>query len=454
MMSSKSGKKSNKNNRANNMPSNLFISWNKDDNICIPLKMKNTTKNKNLSSKKIKIPAFPILEDSKKNKRLSSSVKLLETENSYLIPKIKKLDNEQAKINNILPKINSNSTKAVMSTNKDDRKRKSFSYFKDNKISINSVNINNNLNGHSKKNALEKKIIKNYFALSQAGKTSDGNIKTNQDSYLVLTKINNLTNFNVFAVFDGHGPDGHLISQFLVRYFTDFFHNNQEIKKCQRELEVFNLLLHSNYKILRNAITLSEEKIKEQKEINADYSGSTCCMVIQIYQKIICANVGDSRAILLSEMIKEDIVNLSNDHKPNLKKELERIKKYGGVVEKCLYEDGGFDGPFRVWNSSKQEYPGLAVSRSIGDNEATKLGVLAEPEFNLKTLKSNMKYIVIASDGIWEYLNNKNVCDVIKPFYILADAEGAAKELINESSKKWAIEGKSADDITVIILFF
>ena len=454
MMSNKSGKKSNKNNRVNNIPSNLFISWNKDDNICIPLKMKNTTKNKNLSSKKIKIPAFPILEDSKKNKRLSSSVKLLETENSYLIPKIKKIDSEQTKINNILPKINSNSAKAIASINNNDRKRKSFSYFKDNKNAINSVNINNNLNSHSKKNSFEKKIIKNYFALSQAGKTSDGNTKTNQDSYLVLTKINNLTNFNVFAVFDGHGPEGHLISQFLVKYFTDFFHNNQEIKKCQRELEVFNLLLHSNYKILRNAITLSEEKIKEQKEINADYSGSTCCMVIQIYQKIICANVGDSRAILLSEMIKEDIINLSNDHKPNLKKELERIKKYGGVVEKCLYEDGVFDGPFRVWNSSKQEYPGLAVSRSIGDNEATKLGVLADPEFNLKTLKSNMKYIVIASDGIWEYLNNKNVSDIIKPFYVLADAEGAAKELINESSKKWAIEGKSADDITVIILFF
>ena len=455
MMSNKSGKKSNKYNRLNNISTNLFISWNKDDNICIPLKMKNTTKNKNLSSKKIKIPSFPLLEDSKKNKKLSNSVKLLsETENSYLIPRFPKIDNEQTKINNILPRINSNSSKALVSINKKDMKRKSFSYFKENKNNINNASTNNNLNSYYKKNRFDKNIIKKYFALSQAGKTSDGNTKTNQDSYLVLTKINNLTNFNVFAVFDGHGPQGHLVSQFLVQYFTDFFHNNQEIKKCQRELEVFNLLLHSNYKILRNAITLSEEKIKEQKEINADYSGSTCCMVIQIYQKIICANVGDSRAILLSEMIKEDILNLSNDHKPNLKKELERIKKYGGVVEKCLYEDGVFDGPFRVWNSSKQEYPGLAVSRSIGDNEATKLGVLADPEFNLKTLKSNMKYIVIASDGIWEYLNNKNVSDIIKPFYVLADAEGAAKELINESSKKWAIEGKSADDITVIVLFF
>ena len=189
--------------------------------------------------------------------------------------------------------------------------------------------MNNNNNGN-KKNSFEKRIIKNYFALSQTGKTSDGLIKTNQDSYLVLTKINNFSNFNVFAVFDGHGPEGHLVSQFLVKYFTDFFNNNQEIKKCSREIEVFNLFLHANYKVLHHAILLSEEKLKEQKNINSEYSGSTCCMLIQVSQKLICANVGDSRAILISEMIKEDIINLSNDHKPNFKKELERIKKYGG----------------------------------------------------------------------------------------------------------------------------
>ena len=465
MMSNKSNKKSNHKSRIPCDPTNLLFSWNKNDNTCIPLKINNPTKNKNLSSKKIKLSSFPILENTKMQKRQNNSSKLLTpNENSILIPKIKKSDNEQTKINSILPKINNNSS--LVLNNKDPKiQRKSFSFFKDNinnsnishnssKI-INNKNINlNNSNIHRKKNPLEKKIIKNYFALSQAGKTSNGATKTNQDSYLVLTKINNFSNFNVFGVFDGHGPDGHLVSQFLVKYFSDFFHNNPEIKKCQRELEIFNLLIHLNYKILRDSIILSEEKLKEQKDINLEYSGSTCCMIIQIYQKIICANIGDSRAILLSEMIKEDISNLSNDHKPILKKELERIKKYGGVVEKCIYEDGIADGPFRVWNNSKQEYPGLAISRSIGDIEATKLGVIAEPDFYLKTLKGNMKYIIIASDGIWEYLNNKNVCDIIKPFYILGDAKGAAEKLIKESGEKWAKEGKSADDITVIIIYF
>ena len=111
------------------------------------------------------------------------------------------------------------------------------------------------------------------------------------------------------------------------------------------------------------------------------------------------------------------------------------------MVEKCIDEFGIEDGPFRVWNNSKQEYPGLAVSRSIGDIKASKLGVLAEPEFNLKTLKNNMKYIVIASDGIWEYLTNKNVCKIIKRFYAQGDAKAGAEELVKIDREKWAKEG-------------
>ena len=86
------------------------------------------------------------------------------------------------------------------------------------------------------------------------------------------------------------------------------------------------------------------------------------------------------------------------------------------MVEKCLYEEGVRDGPYRVWNSSKKEYPGLAVTRSIGDLEATKIGVIPVPDFILKTLKNNMKFIVIASDRIQEFFSNKNVCDIVKNY--------------------------------------
>ena len=118
MVSNKSNKKSNHKSRMPCDPTNLLFSWNKNDNTCIPLKINNPTKNKNLSSKKIKLSSFPILENTKMQKRQNNSSKLLTpNENSILIPKIKKSDNEQTKINSILPKINNNSS--LVLNNKD-----------------------------------------------------------------------------------------------------------------------------------------------------------------------------------------------------------------------------------------------------------------------------------------------------------------------------------------------
>ena len=112
MMSNKSNKKTSLKNRVMNEPGNLFLSWNKSDKICIPLKLNKQTKNKFFSSKKINASSFPKLEDTKKSqKRISSSFKLLPpNEKSKLIQL--KLENEQTKVNTvrtILPKINLNS---------------------------------------------------------------------------------------------------------------------------------------------------------------------------------------------------------------------------------------------------------------------------------------------------------------------------------------------------------
>lgn len=60
---------------------------------------------------------------------------------------------------------------------------------------------------------------------------------------------------------------------------------------------------------------------------------------------------------------------LSNDHKPELPEEKKRIEKKGGRVEP-LYDDYNNPyGPYRVW-LKKDDLPGLAMSRSIGDEVA------------------------------------------------------------------------------------
>ena len=99
---------------------------------------------------------------------------------------------------------------------------------------------------------------------------------------------------------------------------------------------------------------------------------------------------------------------LSNDHKPDLPKEKARIEKAGGRVEPLLDEYDNAFGPPRVWLKD-EDIPGLAMSRSIGDQVAARVGVTAEPEITETTFTEEDKYIIIASDGIWEFISNEEV---------------------------------------------
>ena len=61
--------------------------------------------------------------------------------------------------------------------------------------------------------------------------------------------------------------------------------------------------------------------------------------------------------------------------------------------------------------------PGLAMTRSMGDGVAHSVGVTAEPETMQFTLGLNDKFLVIASDGVWEFLSNEDVANIVLPYY-------------------------------------
>lgn len=61
--------------------------------------------------------------------------------------------------------------------------------------------------------------------------------------------------------------------------------------------------------------------------------------------------------------------------------------------------------------------PGLAMSRSLGDYVAQSVGVSPEPEFNIYDISPDDRFIVIASDGVWEFLSNEQVAQIVSPFY-------------------------------------
>jgi serine/threonine protein phosphatase PrpC len=143
---------------------------------------------------------------------------------------------------------------------------------------------------------------------------------------------------------------------------------------------------------------------------------------------------------------------LTRDHKPDDKYEAEVIISHGGRIDSYRDHQGNALGPLRVW-LKHEDIPGLAMTRSFGDAMAAKVGVTAIPECGEFDLTPNDKFIVLASDGIWEFLKNIDVAKIIFPFYLKKNAEGAAECLVREAFKKWKKEEDSIDDITCIVIF-
>lgn len=106
------------------------------------------------------------------------------------------------------------------------------------------------------------------------------------------------------------------------------------------------------------------------------------------------------------------------------------------VTNVIILENGVKSGPHRVWLRN-ENFPGLAMSRSIGDFVAGSVGCICEPEVTEFEITSESKYIVIASDGVWEFLSNKRVMEIVQPYYKLNDPNSAAEKLIEESTKCW-----------------
>ena len=301
-----------------------------------------------------------------------------------------------------------------------------------------------------KVNALPTGRVKSISSQSQAGKGEDGFTKVNQDSFLVLQNEYNLKDFNVFSVMDGHGVNGHLVSRFTTKYFTSFFKKNKKMNSSNSsEDQIFYRLKKNDYDVLKRVFRHAERDLEKNDDIDANFSGTTCVMVFQVGERIICANVGDSRAIMVKG---NKAIPLSFDQKPDDPEESKRIKENGGEISQ-YEEDGEKSGPFRVWKKG-EAYPGIAMSRSIGDFIASKLWVIPEPKFLEEKIDKDTKFIIVASDGIWEFLDNDTVKNITMPYYEKNDPNGACKELIKRATEFWNQEDIVVDDITCIVVFF
>ena len=296
-----------------------------------------------------------------------------------------------------------------------------------------------------------------WSAKSKAGRDKNRNIKINQDSFKVIENINNIKNFNIYVLCDGHGKDGHYVSKYITQSISSKISYHFSISHLINSEEIYQAMIKNNYQLIKDIFANLDLNLSLQKNFDTFKSGCTCILIIQIGPKIICANVGDSRAILVysnsPNLSNTKIFPLSLDSKPNLTSELKRIINCGGEVHQRINNKGEYVGPMRVYAKGR-DFPGLAMSRSFGDFQCKKYGVINEPSFVEYSLDENCKYIVIGSDGVWDFLDNENVVKIGNKYYVKNNPEGFCKEILESAAYWWEKEDSVIDDITALVVFF
>ena len=351
-------------------------------------------------------------------------------------------------------------------------------------------------------NAKLNNYVKSYSVLSQKGnhKIIGTEIEdVNQDVVFLYNNFLLIKNLYLFGVCDGHGIQGHYISSYakeIIPSYLNYIEIDNYISKKNKSLDSLLSSLYnksenssvkdihiikyfydkfqvnpSDFSFIKNRFNEISKNLKEsftktdndliklKHPFDTDKSGSTVCLLLLSNKNLICANLGDSRAILCSCNEKKEwkASQLTKDHKPMDKEEYKRIINSGGTVSRMLNleKDNEEVGPYRVWGKTQAKGPGLAMSRSIGDGMAKKLGVLGEPDIYEYNLNENDKFVICATDGVWEYLSNEEVMDVVKESYINGEkAEVACDSLVKIATNSWREENsKTIDDISCAILF-
>eukprot|EP00927_Polykrikos_kofoidii_P022181 TRINITY_DN20756_c0_g1_i2.p1 TRINITY_DN20756_c0_g1~~TRINITY_DN20756_c0_g1_i2.p1 ORF type:complete len:377 (+),score=68.22 TRINITY_DN20756_c0_g1_i2:85-1215(+) len=260
----------------------------------------------------------------------------------------------------------------------------------------------------------------------------------------------------MFGVLDGHG--GESVALFCQRHLP------AEISRgCSKDIHTTLVdAFHAMDEMLfdpQNLAELRSCKRGMKVSMNSWYAhpnvvGCTAVVCCVRRDALIVANAGDSRAVLCRH---GQAVPLSEDHKPNLPGELQRISNAGGTVER---QQAGTIVQYRVNGN-------LNLSRSIGDLEYKKnadLGpaeqmICSTPDVSTFKREARDEFIVLCCDGVWDVMGNQDVVDFVRARLIGNSSvvlSKIAEELLDNcvSHDLSATGGLGGDNMTAVIVVF
>ncbi|ELU07597.1 hypothetical protein CAPTEDRAFT_117783 [Capitella teleta] len=250
-----------------------------------------------------------------------------------------------------------------------------------------------------------------------------------EDAHTHLLSLPDDSDACYFGVFDGHG--GARVAQ----YSGSNLHNRIISQPAYIDGRIHDA-------IKTGFLALDEDMLNDD-EMKDELAGSTANMVLIKDSKLYCGNVGDSRAVA---SVKGRVQQMSFDHKPSNDLEAKRIIAAGGWVE------------FNRVNGN------LALSRALGDfvfkrndkKSAEEQIVTACPDVTEFEVTTDMEFLILACDGIWDVLTNQEVVEFVRARV----ADKMEPEIICEElmmrclAPDCQMGGLGCDNMTVVLVCF
>ena len=259
-----------------------------------------------------------------------------------------------------------------------------------------------------------------------------------EDFHCIKQALGKRPNLSYFAIFDGHG--GKDVASFLSINLHHFLIDEiNNINFGTNDEENISNIIES----IKSAFMKIDQNILANENFTNDV-GSTATLIFIYYNNLnenilnsnndngnknverilICANIGDSNGYLIT---KSNISRITKPHKCEDTSEVQRIKGTGGIV---------FQG--RIFGK-------LILTRTLGDKEMKKYGVIPVPDFYTKKIEKDDLFVIIASDGIWDVINEEEL-------YKMGNEKELSSEIFSKKIMDLAKERDTRDNSSCIVI--
>jgi len=256
-----------------------------------------------------------------------------------------------------------------------------------------------------------------------------------EDAHITKAVLSDrLSNYSLFAVFDGHA--GKEVANLTSLEFTNHLLTISPFDKLNNEDEYKQQEI---IKALHQAFQTWDVKLRTHPHLLKlnDRSGSTATGVLITPRHYFVFNVGDSRTILIRN---KQLEFATDDHKPMNDGERKRIEGAGGRV--IINRING----------------SLAVSRALGDFDYKanpsqgNLEQLVSPDPCVTCIDRDDEdnYLLVACDGIYDFLPNQDIVDYINERFTSEEHE---RDIVSNLIDL-ALYKNSKDNMSAVVISF